>query len=188
MDAYFVHDPGDVLRVMQGSPMHVSLESDLCSSQNRRQDWWECPNRRFAELMWAKGVQSQAIFNVNGGFIVVHRDVIGTLSSLTYDFWKWCQTQGYLFNDEPLLAYAMHRLCGDLHLHTLRETADVWASDWTGRFRDKLPDGRPWWSTDYFTGKRTRINPAIVHAMRSKDALVQAGLSLPHRNRVSRNH
>src|SRR6266481_747829 len=34
MDAYFVHNPGDILRVLQHSPVHASLESDICGAAN----------------------------------------------------------------------------------------------------------------------------------------------------------
>ena len=68
----------------------------------------------------------------------------------------------------------MQMLCGNPYVHTLRATADLWASDWTGRFADVLPDGSPWMFVDYFTGKETEVNPAIVHAMRSKPALIAA--------------
>ena len=172
MDAYFVRDPGDILRVLHGSPIHVTLESDLCSPQNRRPDWWGCPNEQFAALMRAKGVCSKSIFNVNGGFFIVHHDAIDTMFKLTFDFWDFCQKQGYTFSDEPLLSYAMHMLCGNPYLHTVRETADVWASDWNGCYRDALPDGQSWWFVDYLTEERIPVNPAIVHAMRSKQALI----------------
>jgi hypothetical protein len=48
------------------------------------------------------------------------------------------------------------------------------ASDWTGHYRDVLPDGQPWSFVDYFTEERILVNPAIVHAMRSKTALIAA--------------
>lgn len=173
-DNYFVRNPGDVLRVLKGSPLHVSLESDLLSPGNIRPEWWGCPSAKFASLMHSKGVRSKSIFNVNGGMFIAHRDVIGTIFHLAYDFWQFCREQGLNFNDEPLLAYAMHMLCGNPYLHTLRQTADLWASDWTGCFRDKLPDGQSWWFVDYFTGEHLPVNPAIVHSMRSKSALLMA--------------
>lgn len=70
--------------------------------------------------------------------------------------------------------YTMHMLCGNPYAHTLRRTAELWASDWTGCFRDRLPDGQSWCFEDYFTGEKLPVNPAIVHAMRSKPALVAA--------------
>lgn len=171
-DMFFVRNPGDVLRVLQGSPVHVSLECDLCSPLNQRPDWWGCPNAKFASLMRAKGVCSRAIFNCNGGFWIVHHDVIETFFQLTFDFWHFCRDNGHIFTEEPLLSYALHMLCGNPYEHTLRQTADLWASDWTGCFRDVLPDGQAWWHIDYFTGEKIPVNPAIVHCMRSKAALV----------------
>jgi hypothetical protein len=172
-DTYFVRHPGNVLRVLGGSPIHISLESDICLPHNRRPDWWDCPNAQFAALMRSKGVRSKSVFNVNGGFFIVHRDAVETVFNLAYDFWQFSRAQGFTFNDEPLLAYAMQMLCGNPYAHTLRQTADLWASDWTGCFRDQLPDGQSWWFVDYFTGENLPVNPAIVHAMRSKTALLK---------------
>ena len=125
--------------------------------------------------MRAKGVCSHAVFNVNGGLVIVHHDVIDTLYNLAFDFWHFCKAQGYTFNDEPLFAYAMQMLCGNPYEHTLRQTADLWASDWTGNFRDVLPNGKPWLFQDYFTNELFSVNPAILHAMRSKSALIADG-------------
>ena len=170
-DSYFVRHPGNVLRVLRGSPLHIGLESDVCFPNNRRLDWWDCPNLVFADLMRTRGVRSQSVFNVNGGFFIVHRDAIETVYELAYDFWHFCRDKGFIFNDEPLLAYAMQMLCGNPYIHTVRSTCDLWASDWTGQFKDRLPNGEPWWFVDYFTEERMPVNPAIVHAMRSKLAL-----------------
>ncbi|MBM3883526.1 MAG: hypothetical protein FJ387_28115 [Verrucomicrobia bacterium] len=40
-----------------------------------------------------------------------------------------------------------------------------------------MPDGQPWWFVDYFSGERFLVSPAIVHAMRSKEALAALGQS-----------
>lgn len=173
-DTFFVRHPGNPLRVLQHAPLHIALESNLCLPLNRRPDWWGCPNLRFASLMRSKGVRSKAVFNVNGGLFIIHRDAIQTVFGLAYDFWEFCKTQGFTFNDEPLLAYAMQMLCGNPYAHTLRQTAELWASDWTGCFRDRLPDGQAWWFVDYFTEEKIPVHPAIVHAMRSKTALMAA--------------
>jgi hypothetical protein len=173
-DTWFVRNPGDVLRVLEGSPMHIALESDVCLAANQRPAWWDCPNGTFAALMRAKGVRSNAIFNTNGGMFIVHRDAIETVFNLAFEFWEYCKTKGFTFNDEPLLAYAMQMLCGNPYAHTLRQTLDLWASDWTGCFKDTLPDGQGWWFVDYFTVEKVPVNPAIVHAMRSKKALIAA--------------
>lgn len=173
-DTYFVRDPGNMLEVMNGSPLHIALECDVCRPQNKRGDWWDCPNKTFATLMRARGIHSRKIFNVNGGLFIVHRDAIDQVFQLAFDFFDFCQSRGFTFVDEPLLAYAMQTLCGDASLHTLRATADLWASDWTGWFQNRLPDGKPWTFVDYFTWEEFEVNPAIVHAMRSKEALLAA--------------
>ena len=127
----------------------------------------------YAKVMRHKGVKSDAIFNVNAGFWIVHHDVIDTFCDLALDFWHFCHKLGLDdFTEEPPLAYATHMLCGNPYLHTLRATHELWASDWLGFFIDILPDGRPWIFEDYFNADRFLVNPAIVHAMRSKEALV----------------
>jgi hypothetical protein len=35
-----------------------------------------------------------------------------------------------------------------------------------------VPDGRVWEFVDYYSGERFPVNPAIVHAMRSKEVLL----------------
>ena len=175
-DTWFVRNPGDVLSVLQGSPVHSSLEADACDPTNVREDWWGCPLADYAKLMRFKGVHSKAVFNVNAGFWIVHRDVISTFFDLAYDFWQTSHQLGYEdFTEEPPLAYATHMLCGDPYRHTLQQTSHLWASDWLGMYWDKLPDGRPWMFEDYFNGKRSLVNPAIVHAMRCKEILLDLG-------------
>ena len=171
-DSYFVRNPGDVLRVLHGSPIHSSLESDACGPDSQRPDWWGCSLSNYATLMRFKGVRSNSIFNVNAGFWIVHHDVIDTFCDLALDFWHFCKKAGYAFTEEPPLAYATHMLCGNPYVHTLKNTADLWASDWNGCYAHMLPDGRDWLFTDYFSGEPFTVNPAIVHAMRSKDALI----------------
>lgn len=170
-DSYFVRDPGDLLRLMKGSPVHSSLESDACLASNVRPDWWGCSLKDYATLMRFMGVRSRAIYNVNAGFWIIQREVIKRFCDLAFEFWELATKAGFEFTEEPPLAYATHMLCGNPYLHTLRNTADVWASDWTGCYDGRLPDGKPWTFVDYFNEENIQVNPAIVHAMRSKEAL-----------------
>lgn len=172
-DNYFVREPPDLLSVMQGSPVHSSLESDACLPGNLREDWYDCTLKDYVTLMRYMGVRSRAIFNVNGGFWIVHHDVIQRFCELAFEFLEIAARAGFEFPDEPGLAYATQMLCGNPYLHTLRQTAQLWASDWTGWYAGRLPDGNAWDFTDYFTFHRFQVNPAIVHAMRSKEALCQ---------------
>ena len=70
-------------------------------------------------------------------------------------------------------------LCGNPYLHTLRATSDLWASDWAGAYNNRFPDGKPWEFIDYFKLKSYTVNPAIVHAMRCKGALIARALGKP---------
>jgi len=167
-DNYFVRNPGDLSSLLCHSPVHATLESDACGHSNQRPDWWGCPLPVYADLMRQQGVKSNAIFNVNAGFWMVHRDVIDTFCALAFGFWEACRVAGYTFTEEAPLAYATHMLCGNPYLHTLAHTAECWASDWTGCYKNQLPDGKDWVFEDYFNGEKFRVNPAIVHAMRSK--------------------
>ncbi len=178
-DTWFVRNPGNPLRVLHGSPVHSSLESDACDPENQRPEWWDCSLKNYAALMRFKGVRSKSVFNVNGGFWIVHHDAIDTFYDLAMDFWHFCKDAEYVFTDEPPLAYATHMLCGNPYLHTLQATSDLWASDWTGNYNNVLPDGKPWQFVDYFTNKPSWVNPAIVHALRCKGALVARALGQP---------
>jgi hypothetical protein len=176
-DTAFVRHPGDPLRALHGAPLHVVLESDCTRWTNRRPDWWGCPLPVFVDLMRRRGVNSRAVFNTNAGFWIVHHDVIGTLVELALEFWHYCKERGYEFTEEVPLAYVGQMLVGNPYVHTLEHHADLWASDWTGVFADRIPDGSAWDFVDYLDGTRLRVNPAIVHCMRSKQALVRASRS-----------
>ncbi len=178
-DSWFVRNPGDPLRVLQGSPVHASLESDATNPDNKRDEWWDCSLKNYITLMRFKGVRSHSVFNVNAGFWIVHTDVIDTFCRLAFEFWEFAKQAGYIFTEEAPLAYATHMLCGNPYIHTLRATSDLWASDWAGHFNNRFPDGKPWDFIDYFALKAFEVNPAIVHAMRCKGALVARALGKP---------
>jgi hypothetical protein len=173
-DTYFVRHPGSPLALLHGAPVHVHLESDCTRPTNRRPDWWGCPLSVFVTLMRSQGVNSRSIFNVNAGFWIVHHDAVDQLAQLALEFWQHCKQQGYEFTEEAPLAYVGHMLVGNPYLHTLERGHDLWASDWTGIFAGRLPDGSAWNFEDYLDGSQITVNPAIVHCMRSKDALVWA--------------
>jgi hypothetical protein len=171
-DSWFAKNPGDVLRVLNHAPVHASLESDACNPKSSHRKWWGCPLQKCAELMRTRGVHNKSIFTANAGFWIVHHDVINTFCDLAAEFWVYSHKQGCNeFREEPALAHATQMLCGNPYLHTLRKTSDLWAPDRAGEFRTSLPDGTPWNYEDAFTHERFAVNPAIVHAMKSKSLL-----------------
>ena len=174
-DTYFVRHPGDLLRVLRGAPVHATLESNTALPEPLRPDWGPCSLRNFTTLMQFRGVRSHAIFTINGGLLIVHHDVIDTFCGLTWDFWEFSRKVGYKFGVEPLLAYATQMLCGNPYVHTVRETADVWATDSVGRFAGEVPSEGRWQFVDHFSGETFPVKPAIVHAPHSKRALAARG-------------
>lgn len=178
-DNFFVRDPGDVLRCLQHSPIHVSLESNCLSDNCQTVDWWSMPLHEYARIMRESGVNADQIFNTNAGMWIVHRDAAERMVELAMQFWHTCEANGYTVTEEPPLAYAAHMMTGNPYAHQILRTADLWASDWRGHFQNRLPDGSSWMFSDFFTGAEHQVNPAIVHAMRSKRAMLAD--ARPHR-------
>jgi hypothetical protein len=175
-DSYFVRDPGNILRVLEGSPMHATLESDLCGPNNIRTDWQRCPLQILAHLMRLAGVRGKSIFNVNAGFWIVRCDMIERFCELAFRFWEIGRERGYTFTEEAPIAYATQMLCRNPSAHQLRRWKDVWATDWQGVLGKRLPDDRPWIFRDYFTFEELEVNPAIVHIVGCKENMIASAL------------
>lgn len=173
-DTFFVRKPPKLLPLMHGSPIHFFLES-LVTVPTRRQEWWNCPLEVYVEMLRGCGVTTKDIYCLNGGFFIIAKSAIKTACGLAEDFFEYAKEKGYVFPDEPLWNYVMHMLCDDLSAHLLKNYTDVWCSDWKGEFADRLPDGKPWEFEDYMTGESQIVNPAIVHALRSKKLLIENG-------------
>ena len=175
-DNYFVRHPGErmVEQLMRQNPWFVQLESDCSSKFVKRGDWWGCPLRWYCLLLRFHGVKSPRIYNCNAGFWILRRDAIREFYNKAMTFFTFAREEMHLvnFTEEPPLAYVGH-FVDSPELNNFEATKWVWASDWTGQFAGRLPTGSYWDFEDYMTGQKTRVNPAIVHAMRSKDAMVR---------------
>src|SRR5262249_45221147 len=153
---------------------HSTLESDLTSPLAKKAKWGVCPLPEFVKLMRSKGVTTPKIYCMNGGFFIVAKEAIEKVLRLFLDFWESAAKLGYIFNDEQSWSYVTHMLCKDIERHTVRNTSDIWASDWTGQHTQQLPDGSEWIFTDFMTGESFFVNPAIVHLMINKDLLLES--------------
>jgi hypothetical protein len=175
-DNYFVRNPGDILSIMGSSPVFVCMENDCTDLEKmKRKDWWGCPIDRWGKVLRDNGVTSSKVYNTNAGFWIVSKGIINHFYDIAMDFWNKCHKDyGFKnFTEEPALAYAGHMLAkNDMDKQTLPKTCHIWASDWTGVYSGRIPDGKPWAFEDYMSGVKQWVNPAIVHAMRSKDAMV----------------
>jgi hypothetical protein len=173
-DTFFVRRPPPMLETMHRSPLHCFLESPLTGSAKKKK-WWNCTPRNLVKLMRDCGVTSKTIYTLNSGCFLIQREAIDTVCNLALDFWKYAGSKGYQFPDEPAWAYAMHMLCDDPEKHLLSNYWDMWCSDWEGVFAGRLPDGKEWVFHDYMSGEPYHVNPAIIHALRSKEALIRRG-------------
>jgi len=161
-DDWFVRHPGDLSRVMQGSPVHACLESNFAGAPHAARPLWGANAQVIAALMRAGGVRSQALFTVDAGMFIVRQTAVDRVYELAREFWIFCRDHGFRLGQEPLLSFVTHMLCGNPYAHTLERWPDLWAADRTGHFRDQVPDGRAWsWSDGFPPGART-VNPAII--------------------------
>ena len=76
-------------------------------------------------------------------------------------------------------------LCRHPGAHQLRRWTDIWVTEWRGVYGKRLPDGKPWIFKDYFTFEELEVNPAIVHAVASKEIMIAEARTqrLPEENR-----
>lgn len=184
-DNYFVRHPGDFSELIRDNKWFVQLESEVTSGLCKRGDWWGIPTQFFPLLVRyyllrnapkdATPWDGKKIWNTNAGFWIVRTDAIVEFYQKAMEFFEYARNGLKLihFTEEAPLAFIGH-MVDDPELNTLGSTCDTWACDWTGFFKDRLPDGKQWSFEDYMSGERKNVNPAIVHAMRSKDTLVKA--------------
>ena len=175
-DSICVYEPGDILRVMNGDPVHSFLEADLDDPDLTPLEWWGVKQPRMATLMRDKGVKGRC-FGVNGGCFIVRRDAIEEFYRLAMEFWKYVHEKtGIYVADEPAIAYATMMMCKDASAHEDINHLDLWARDTFYAFCNRLPDDKPWLWKDWFRQRITKtVSASIVHAMRSKSALIENG-------------
>ena len=179
-DNYFVRKPKkNFNEFVKVSPLIAFLESDCTSPNVKRHTWRDCPLPDYIRFMREMGVKSKKIYNVNAGFFIVEKAMVETVCRLALEFWEHAYQHGVFFTEEAPLAYAAHMLTHDLEQILLHHHFDLWASDWTGHFINRLPNGEEWIFDDYMTGKPYFVNPAIVHALRSKQALIAQSKGAP---------
>lgn len=173
-DTIFLRKPPlPLIDLLDKDPLHLFFETDCTILYAKRQDWWGCPLPEYVRLMRECGVTCPHVYNINGGFFIVQKHAIDIVCELALDFAAYAARQRYALPDEPAWAYALHMLNQTPEKHLLSRYQNVWCSDWEGIFRDHLPDGKPWVFHEYMSHAPHTINPAIVHAIRSKDLLLE---------------
>lgn len=174
-DNYFVRDPGDLSELLGDDKVFIQMENDCSPYRSKRQDWWSCPINEYGPFLRENGAIQDTYYNTNAGFWIIRKDAIDEVYKLGITFFNNAHKKGYSgFTEEPSLAYIGHML-QDPSIRTFENTNWLWATDWTGQYKDKLPDGNEWLFEDYMSGDKISVNPCIVHCMRSKDKLIEYG-------------
>lgn len=176
-DNYFIRHPGDLIPLIRTNKCWVSMESDLSSPLVRRENWWGMLFPEVVELMREQSGRHQ-VFNTNGGMWICRRQHIAEFADKCESVYA-ALSPGRAFSDEPPLAAACMSLTPDYQRNTIENTAATWAIDWGGRiFKNRIPDGNSWLYEDWLTGEQRSVNPAIVHAMGSKQAMRDVAASI----------
>jgi len=175
-DNYFVKHPGNGTfdTLLRDNELFVQMENDCTSPNVKRGDWWSMPIKFWVQTNKFKGVTSRKIWNTNAGFWIVKKEYIDEFYEKTMEFWNYCYHElGIEFTEEAPIAFIGNLRQKDNELSSLRNTSQVWASDWTGNFKDKFPSVNETWDfEDYMSGEKIQVCPAIVHMMKGKDLLI----------------
>ena len=175
-DHYFVSKPRiDFSEIIGSDLWHSFLESPINSQETTRSDWWNIKNEEMAKIWKFFGVNQKIIYNTNGGFWICRKNFATKAIEVVYNFREMQKRIGKNLPEEVAIAVLSHMFSVDYKSRMHENYIDIWGSEWTGALKDKLPEGMPWKFIEYMTGKESVINPSIVHAMRSKNALIKNG-------------
>jgi hypothetical protein len=175
-DHYFVRQPSkSFLDIIKKDVWHSFLESPINSKETRRGDWWSIPNFQMEKIYRSFGVSQKTIYNTNGGFWMCRKEFIEQAFNFGLLFKKFQEEKKLNLPEEVAIAVMSHLFSVNYENRIHSNYIDIWASEWTGVLKDKLPDGSDWKFQEYMTHKNYDVNPAIVHAMRSKKALLDIG-------------
>lgn len=175
-DHHFVRKPPkDFCDIIGDDSWHSFLESPINSVHTRRGDWWGVPNPSMVSLYRDFGVSQGTVYNTNGGFWICRRSFAQHASDVAFLFDEFQKRRRLNLPEEVAIAVLSHMFSKDYTKRLHSSHMDIWASEWTGVLADRVPMGDPWEFQEYMTHVRSTVNPAIVHAMRSKNALVKSG-------------
>lgn len=186
-DHYFVRKPSKEFSEIIGSdPWHSFLESPINSPLTKRGDWWGVPNANMAQIYRNFGAIQETSYSTNGGFWMCKKNFIKQAANVGFSFRDYQRNLGLDLPEEVAIAVISHMFSPDYSKRFHVNYEDTWASEWTGALKDKVPDGTDWDFQEYMTHERKRLNPAIVHAMRSKIALTAIGKNVFEETKLSR--
>ena len=178
-DHFFIKKPDiSIEEILNGDPWHSFLESPINSTKTQRADWWSIKNQDLIKYFKELGVVSNEIRNTNGGFWICKKDFINEAFDLAFKAHNYLKLQNHTVPEEVSIAYISHIASKNIENRFAEKYFNYWASDWTSNFNNIIPKNQPWEWVSYMTMEKFIINPAIVHAMRSKNALIEYGKNI----------
>lgn len=172
-DNYFVSNPGNLGEMMQGDKVFIQMENDCDPPRCKRRDWWSCPIGEYEKFMISMGAKPGKMYNTNAGFWIVAKEAIVEFYDRATYIFDEAHKRGWNKTTEEFALAGVGMIMQNRYTHTFEETSWLWASDWTGQWKDKLPEYTSWQFEDYMSGDKIMVKPKIVHAMRSKDAMIK---------------
>jgi len=178
-DHFFVRKPNIQIEeiLSDGSSWHSFLESPVNLEKTQRTDWWGIKNSDLVKNFNDLGVNEKEIRNTNGGFWICKKDFINEAFDLAFKCHNYLKSKGHTVPEEVSIGYISH-LSNNPKNRYAEKYFNYWGSDWTGNFLNQVPQDRYWEWVSYMTNEKFLINPAIVHAMRSKNALIENGKNI----------
>jgi hypothetical protein len=174
-DNCFVRKPRSFDSLLRDNKWFVQLESKCEGPFVKRDNWWQIPIKWYKILLHYKGVpKDRPVYNTNAGFWIVRREAVEEFYNMAMEFFEFCRNELHLLGitEEVALAFVGH-FVNDWQKNTYKKTNNFWACDWTGQYRDRLPNGEAWTFEDYMSGEHNKNSPAIVHVMRAKELLIK---------------
>jgi hypothetical protein len=175
-DHFFVRKPDVTIEeILNGDPWHSFLESPINSTKTQRADWWSIKNQDLVKYFQNLGVTSKEIRNTNGGFWICKKYFVNEAFDLAFKCHTYLKLQNHTVPEEVSIGYISHIASKNIQNRFAEKYFNYWGSDWTSNFNGILPEDKTWEWVSYMTMEKFIINPAIVHGMRSKNALIEYG-------------
>lgn len=178
-DHFFVRKPDvEIKEILGQDKWHSFLESPVNSYKTQRQDWWGITNNQLVNYFKDIGVKNEEIRNTNGGFWICKKNFIDQAYDLAFHCHSYLRSKNHIVPEEVSISYISHISSLNIEQRYAEKYLDYWASDWTSNFANSIPQDRNWIWTSYMTNEQFNVNPAIVHAMRSKNNLIELGKNI----------
>lgn len=178
-DTFFVRDPGTLKELIRDNKTWIAMESQLTDPNNKHHGWQYIERNHLVRWMQELGCGPEA-YGTNGGLWIVRSDAVDEFHHKGFELRAEIDRRaGRNIDDEVVLSILGQIMVPDPQNNQFETYKHIWVCDWNSQWSDakgKLPDGSDWHQWDWLTGADMgMVNPAIIHAMRSKQLMGGSG-------------